>query len=255
MSHATSGGINRSMARVTLFSCCFFLSVSSTAQGGFLDRAKELLRGADSEALHDQELSQEQIGGGLKEALRLGTETVVAQLGARDGFNADPAIHIPLPASLDKLQSALERVGLGSSLNDLELRLNRAAEVATLKARELFLQAIDNMTLDDVMSIYRGPDDAATRYFQERMSEPLAAEMRPVVGESLADVGAVQSYDAAMDTYNSLPFVSPVDADLTDYVIERGMEGAFHYLAQEEAAIRSDPVKRTTELLQQVFGN
>ena len=255
MSRTTPSRIRNLLVRATLFSCCFSMSVSASAQRGFLDRAKEFLQRATSETPQDQELSEEAIGGGLKEALRVGTETVVAQLGARDGFNADSAIHIPLPASLDKVRSALDRVGLGSPLHDLELGLNRAAEVATPKARELFLQAIDNMTLDDVMSIYRGPDDAATRYFQAQMSEPLAAEMRPVVDESLADVGAARSYDAAMDTYNSLPFVSPVDTDLTDYVIEKGMEGTFHYLAQEEAAIRSDPVKRTTELLQQVFGN
>jgi hypothetical protein len=241
--------------RVTLLSCCFLISVSASAQGGFFDRAKELLRGASSDAPQDQELSQDEIGGGLKEALRVGTETVVAQLGEAGGFNSDPAIHIPLPGSLDNVQSALERVGLSSLLDDLERRLNRAAEVATPKARELFLQAITDMTLDDVMNIYQGPDDSATRYFQAQMSEPLAAEMRPVIDESLADVGAAQSYDSAMDRYNSLPFVPQVDADLTGYVVDRGMEGIFHYLAQEESAIRSDPVKRTTELLQQVFGN
>jgi len=255
MSRATPGRVHKLRVPATVFAGCFFLSVNTFAQGGFLDRAKELLRGADSEAPQDQELSQEEIGGGLKEALRVGTETVLAQLGETDGFNSDPAIHIPLPASLDTVQSALERVRLSSLLDDLELRLNRAAEVATPKARELFLQAISNMTLDDVMDVYRGPDDAATRYFQREMSEPLAAEMRPVVEESLADVGAAQSYDAAMDSYNSLPFVPQVDADLTGYVVEKGMEGIFHYLAQEEAAIRSDPIKRTTDLLEQVFGN
>lgn len=243
------------MLRVALFSCCLLFSVTTVAQGGFLDRAKELLRGASPEASQDQELSPDEIGGGLKEALRVGIETVVAQLGETDGFNSDPAIHIPLPGSLDNVQSAFRRVGLSSLLDDLELRLNRAAEAAAPKALELFLQAITDMTLDDVMSVYQGSDDSATRYFQAQMSEPLAAEMRPVIDESLADVGAAQSYDSALDRYNSLPFVPQVDADLTSYVVDKGMEGIFHYLAREEAAIRSDPVKRTTELLQKVFGN
>ncbi len=243
------------MLRATLILCCFFFSVSTAAQGSFFDRAKELLRGATSEAPQDPELSQEEIHGGLKEALRVGTETVVAQLGATGGFNADPAIHIPLPGGLDGVRSALGRVGLGSQLDDLELRINRAAEVATPKARALFLEAIANLTVDDVMRIYQGPDDSATRYFQTQMSEPLAVEMRPVIDESLANVAAAQSYNAVMDNYNSLPFVSEVDLDLTGYVVEKGMDGIFHYLALEEAAIRSNPVKRTTELLQQVFGH
>jgi hypothetical protein len=48
--------------------------------------------------------------------------------------------------------------------------------------------------------------------------------------------------------------VPDVKADLTTYVVEKGMDGIFHYIAVEEAAIRQNPAKRTTELLQRVFG-
>jgi hypothetical protein len=64
----------------------------------------------------------------------------------------------------------------------------------------------------------------------------------------------VQSYDAVMGQYRSLPLVPEVKTDLTGYVVDKGMDGIFHYLAQEEAAIRQNPAKRTTQLLQQVFG-
>ena len=134
------------------------------------------------------------------------------------------------------------------------MKLNRAAEVATPKAKELFSQAISEMTFEDVMNIYNGPDDAATRYFQKKMTPPLAREMQPVVDQSLAEVGAVQAYDKVMAEYRSMPFVPDVKADLTTYVVEKGMDGIFHYMAVEEAAIRQDPAKRTTELLQRVFG-
>jgi hypothetical protein len=139
-------------------------------------------------------------------------------------------------------------------LDDLELKLNRAAETAAPKAKALFAQTISGMSFEDVMNIYNGPDDAATRYFQEKMTPALAGEMKPIVEESLAEVGAVQSYDNVMGQYRAIPFVPDVKADLTTYVIEKGMDGIFHYLAVEEAAIRQNPVKRTTELLQRVFG-
>jgi len=32
------------------------------------------------------------------------------------------------------------------------------------------------------------------------------------------------------------------------------MDGIFYYMAKEEAAIRTDPAKRTTDLLKRVFG-
>ena len=105
--------------------------------------------------------SQAALADGLREALRVGTERVVSAIGKADGFNADPEIHIPLPNYLRDVQSALELIGAGSMGQDLELKLNRAAEAAAPEARELFVDSISQMTLDDVKAIYDGPDDAA----------------------------------------------------------------------------------------------
>ena len=218
---------------------------------GWLDKLKEKLAGSDTK---EQVLGADEIGNGLKEALRVGTETVVGNLGQTDGFNLDPLIHIPLPKQLDQVQNILGKIGMDSMLTDLELRLNRAAEIATPKARDLFVEAINDMTLDDAMAIYKGPDDSATQYFKSKMSVSLGLEMKPVVDESLADAGAVKMLDDVMQHYDSIPFVPKVETDLSDYVVQKGMDGIFHYLAKEEAAIRQDPVKRTTDILKRVFG-
>jgi len=231
------------------------LAGPATAQSGWWEKGKELLQGAPTKTLESGSLDNTTVAAGLKEALRVGTERVVGQLGRKDGFNADPAVHIPLPASLKSVQTGLNRVGMGRMLDDLELRLNRAAEAATPKAKELFLKAIQEMTLKDVTAIYHGPDDAATRYFEKKMSPSLAAEMGPVVEKSMAQVGAVQAYDSAMGQYRSLPWVPDVKTDLKTYVVDESLKGIFHYMAREEAAIRKDPARRTTELLRKVFGS
>ncbi|UCH73807.1 MAG: DUF4197 domain-containing protein [Rhodospirillales bacterium] len=191
---------------------------------------------------------------GLLEALRVGTARVVAQVGAIDGYNLDPAIHIPLPDSLRKVQSVLKSVGMSRYADDLELRLNRAAEAAAPEAKALFWQAIGEMTFDDVVQIFNGPDDAATRYFQRKMTPPLTRRMTPVVARSLAEVGAIRSYDAMIAQYKSVPFVPDVKADLTAYTVDRALDGLFYHVAREEEAIRNDPAARTTELLRKVFG-
>lgn len=248
------------MARVpfvlTITSIIMFVStLPADADTGWLDSAKKLwgeYGGASSES---GALSDGEIAAGLKEALSVGTDRVVSQLGAVNGFNTDPSIHIPLPDSLKTVQSTLNKVGMSGTMDDLELRLNRAAEAATPKAKKLFLASIRDMTLEDVRQIYEGPDDAATRYFQARMSRPLAQEMMPIVDDSLSEVGAIKAYDDAMKRYEAIPFVPDVKADLTGYVVDRGMQGIFYYLAKEEAAIRRDPLKRTSELLEKVFGN
>jgi hypothetical protein len=232
---------------------------TASAQMDWLKSGKELLgtatkspqKQADTQATI---LTNSEIAGGLKDALRVGTERVVGQLGQADGFYADPAIHIPLPDNMLKVKKALAAVGMSSMMDDLELKLNRAAEVATPPAKEIFLDSIETMTLDDVMAIYDGPDDAATRYFQDKMSAPLSEAMQPIVEQAINQVGAVQSYDAVMSQYSTLPFVPDVKADLNSYVVTEGMNGIFHYIAAEEAAIRENPVERTTDILKKVFG-
>jgi len=228
------------------------LNSSAMAAFDWLQKGRQLL-GTETGA-QNQTLSRQEIGAGLKEALRVGAERVVGQVGTLDGFNADPKIHIPLPESLDKARGMLAAIGYGSLFDDLELKLNRAAEAAAPEAKTLFLNAIEAMTLEDVQAIYNGPEDAATQYFRGKMSTPLSEKMRPIVDRSLAEVGALNSYDTAIGKYKTLPFVPDVKADLTDYVLAKGLDGIFYYLAREEAAIRQNPVKRTTELLQKVFG-
>lgn len=184
----------------------------------------------------------------------MGSENVVSKLGTMDGFNADPAVHIPLPEKLRTVKTMLSKVGMSQLADDLELKLNRAAEAATPKAKSLFLEAINDMTFEDVKTIYEGPENSATKYFQGKMSPALKEEMEPVVDNSLAQVGAVKAYDKVIGQYQTLPFVPDVKANLTEHVVQKGMEGIFHYLAKEEASIRKDPAKQTTELLKKVFG-
>ena len=228
------------------------LSPQVFAGNSWLNQGSKLLKsfGVGDKA---SELTIEEIGTGLKEALKVGSQNVVNQLGATDGFNTDSNIHIPLPASLNKVKSMLDKVGMSYLFENLELKLNRAAEAATPKAKQLFWNAISQMNFQDVNEIYNGPDDAATQYFKGKMSLDLAREMKPVIEDSLSEVGAVRSYDNMMKEYKSLPFVPDVKADMTDHVIEKGMDGIFYYMAKEEAAIRQNPARRTTELLKKVL--
>lgn len=226
-------------------------SVAANPFRGAGERLRDAFRRAPAEAIP---LSTDDIRAGLLEALRVGTERVVARVGAEDGFNADPDIHIPLPEQFAQVQAALRKVGAAGLADDLELRLNRAAETAAPEAKELFWTAISEMTIEDIEQIYKGPDDAATRYFQTKMTPALLERMRPVVERGLADAGAVQAYDRMMGRYERLPFVPDVKGELTDYALEETLDGLFFQLAKEEAAIRQDPKKRTTDLLQRVFG-
>jgi hypothetical protein len=234
---------------VLMLSGATLAGCQTTLGSGTLD-----LQSALSSAGLAAPLTDGEIGAGLKEALKVGTERVVAQVGALDGYYADPAIRIPLPGDLDKVHDVLTKIGFNKLTADLELKLNRAAERAAPEAKAVFWQAITEMTLQDVRTIWKGPDDAATQYFRRKMTAPLTQRFTPIVLDSMNEVGAIRSYDRMMAKYEAVPFVPDVKADLTRYTVGKSLDGLFYYVGKEEAAIRRDPAKRTTQLLQRVFG-
>ncbi|WP_051145082.1 DUF4197 domain-containing protein [Thiomicrorhabdus sp. Kp2] len=249
----------------TLTLCVTLTGLATHTQASWFDQGAELFKSiqestsdsktdSNTNSVIPSSLSTEEIQKAFKEALSKGSETVVNQLGVKDGFNADPKIHIPLPDSLKTVQSTLSQFGMGKYMDDVETKLNRAAEAATPEAKALFLQAIKDMSFDDVKKIYEGPKDSATQYLKSKTSPGIKEKMAPIVENSLNEVGAIKAYDTAISKYKDLPFVPDVKADLLDHVVTEGMNGMFYYIAQEEAAIRKDPVKQTTELLKKVFG-
>jgi len=231
------------------------LPAAVRAQNSWWQRTLEAFNGGEDGG---GGLAQSRIRKGLKEALRVATDSVIARVGEPGGYLRDPAIRIPLPGYLDDTRSVLRRVGAGSMLDDLEVRLNRAAEEAAPHGRELFVEAIAEMSVEDARDILEGPDDAATRYFQRTMTPDLRRTFRPVVDRELRRAGAIESLDRIAGRVEGVPFAPALGEEAQDRLVEHGVDGAlegiFHYLASEEAAIRNDPAKRTTDLLREVFG-
>ncbi len=195
------------------------------------------------------------IAGGLREALKIGSERVIGQVGVENGFFGDPKIKIPLPDTLEKVRGPLRLVGLSGQLDELEHSMNRAAEIASAEVLDLFTGAVEEMTIEDAKGILDGPQDAATQYFKEKTSGQLAERMRPFVDDGISRAGVVQAYDQIASKAGSLTLLADPKKDMSDFVLDKAMDGIFHYIAEEEAAIRANPAKRTTELLRQVFGN
>ncbi len=198
-------------------------------------------------------LSQDDIANGLKEALKIGAERVVARVGQKNGYLKDKKIHIALPVRFQKIHRTLKKIGMEKYTTELEIKMNRAAESAAPKAKKLFWQAIKDIRWQDVTEIYKGDNNAATKYFKRKMTPALNKMMRPLINTTLAKVGVVNAYNKALKKYHAIPFVPKVKEDLTGYVMQKTINGLFYYLAKEEAAIRQDPAKRTTQLLKRLF--
>ena len=252
-------------SRRLLLSAILAAAPAAAAAQSLLDQGKSLLQqeeGAAGEASPGASggtgasLSQSQIGAGLKDALKVASQRVVSRVGKVDGYNGDPAIRIPLPETLQKIQAPLKSVGAGGALDDLQLKMNRAAEQAAPKALNIFTNAASKLSITDARAILNGPPDAATQYFKRTTSDQLTASFRPIVDNSLSQVGAVKAFNGVKSQAASLPFGGEEvnKFNLTDFTVGKALDGLFHYLATEEAAIRSNPAARTTDLLKKVFG-
>jgi hypothetical protein len=193
------------------------------------------------------------ISGGLKEALSNGISKQVTKLTATDGFYKNQAVKILMPEELKKVDSGLRRIGLGSLADEGLKALNRAAEDAVKEATPIFVDAVRNMSFMDAKTILMGSENSATNYLQNSTSTALYGKFNPLIKNSFSKVGADKVWTNIINKYNSIPLVSKVNPDLTDYVTNQAMNGVFKMVAVEEKNIRTNLNSRTSVLLQRVF--
>ncbi len=198
-------------------------------------------------------LSNDEITAGLKEALQVGTEKAVGLVSQPDGFYQNPAIKIPLPESVQKVENLLRTAGYGEKVDAFELSMNRAAERAAPEAKSIFWDAISDMKFDDAQKILNGRDNEATLYFQDKTSARLQEVFKPIVKDAMGEVGVTRSYQDINEKITSLPFGKSASFDLDQYVTDGALKGLFKMLAEQERQIRTQPAARVTDLLQKVF--
>lgn len=200
------------------------------------------------------ELTTSEVANGLKEALVKGAEYSTDLASKTDGYFKNPALKIPFPPEIQKVETKLRQLGLNKPVDDFVLSMNRGAEKAATEATPIFVNAITNMTIEDAWAILKGEDDAATQYLKRTTGDQLKAKFKPIIQQSLETVNATKYYSDVTSIYNKIPLLEPVETDLTEYVNNLAIEGLFTLVAKEELDIRKDPIARTTELLKKVFG-
>ncbi len=199
-------------------------------------------------------LSKGDVTSGLREALSVSVDLAAKRLAARGGFSGDAAVRIPLPGVLREAQSRLQPFGMAGPLDDLQLKVNRAAEAAAPAAAKLVLDAIKSMTFEDALGVLRGGDHAATDLLRSRTETNLRETFRPYIDEALKGSGALAAVDGVLARYGEGRVRTNAKTWLADNATSGALDGLFYYVAREEQAIRRDPVKRTSDLLRKVFG-
>jgi hypothetical protein len=199
------------------------------------------------------ELSDVKIGSGLKDALKVGAENTVNLTGKTDGYFLNQAIKILMPEKLQTLEKGLRMVGYGPQVDEFVLSMNRAAEQAAPYAKQIFWDAIGEMTFEDARKILSGNETAATQYFKGKTTGKLTAAFQPLVEKSMNEVGVTKQYNELIGRYQAIPFVQSETFDINHYVVTKALDGLFHVLGEEERKIRTNPAARVTDLLKEVF--
>lgn len=195
------------------------------------------------------------IVSGLKDALSIGTERAVKNISQIDGYFGNEMIKILLPKEIQNVANLLRKAGFQKQVDEFILSMNRAAEKAAPAAISFFVDAIKEMTtFEDARKILNGGDTAATEYFKSKTQDKLYNAFKPIITDSMNQVGTTQAYKAMMSKYESIPFAKSASVDLDHYVTIKALEGLFYMVGQEEAKIRKDPSARVTDLLKTVFG-
>jgi uncharacterized protein DUF4197 len=191
---------------------------------------------------------------GLKAALEKGSAAAVSSLGRTDGFFGNPEVKIPLPESLRRAEKMMRRFGMGRQADELILTLNRAAEAAVPEARQLFVDSVRKMTVQDAKAILQGGDTSGTEYFRRTTEGELRRRFLPIVEQATQKVGLARQYENYADKGVALGVVKKEDADLDAYVTEKALDGLFLVLGEEEKKIRKDPIGAGTRIIRKVFG-
>ncbi len=200
-------------------------------------------------------LTSGEIINALKDALMQGTNNSTLKASALDGFNKNPKIRIPFPPAAVKVKEWAIKFGMKDKIDKFEETLNRAAEEAAKGAGTIFVDAVKTMTIGDGLSILKGADTSATNYLRKKCTAPLNVKFKPTVHNATEKVKITQYWNPIITAYNKLPNHDDINPDLDQYVCDRGIDGLFKLIGEEETKIRIDPVARATDIMKKVFGS
>ncbi len=216
-------------------------------------------------ALKSNELTNEEVIQGLKEALTVGTDSSSTKLSEKDGYYMDLAVKIFLPQEAQVIYDRIGSIPGGTDLLEKTIQaVKRAAEDAASEAKPIFVDAITSMTIADGFDILKGNDSAATMYLKDKTYNPLRDAFQPKIKNSLSkplifDISAEESYSKLIDLYNTASlggflFDKITTNTLSEHVTRKGLDGLFLKVAEQEEKIRHNPLEQVTDLLKRVFG-
>ena len=191
-------------------------------------------------------LTEADVISGLKEALSTGARNSAQRLAAENGYYGDAAVKI-LPPEAQIIVDISRIPGGEKMVEDVVLRINRAAEDAAKEAAPIFVNSITSMSIADAWGILKGADNAATTYLRNTTYKELYNLYKPKIQVStekkMQGISTKDSWNTLTTRWNTLANslagrvgnLKPVNTDLDDYLTNMALTGMFSKVEAEEA--------------------
>ena len=200
------------------------------------------------------DLSNQDASRGIKGALSEGADSAISKLGMPGGFSNNPKVKIPLPPALDEVAKGMRLMGRGKDADELVAAMNSAAEQAVPQAKELMVNAVKTMSVEDGKKILTGGDESVTEFFRSKTAAPLAVKFLPIVKQSTDKVGLAQKYNQVAGQGAKLGLLKGDSANIEQYVTDKTLDGLYAMIGEEEKAIRQNPAAAGSAIVSKVFG-
>jgi hypothetical protein len=133
--------------------------------------------------------------------------------------------------------------------------MNRAAEAAVPHARQLFIDTVRSLSVEDALRLVRSSSPtAATDFFATKTRVPLGERFLPIVTRATEQVKLAERYNAVAGRAASVGLIRADQADVQQHVTAKALDGLFFMIGEEEKKIRADPLKTGSAILRRVFG-
>jgi hypothetical protein len=199
------------------------------------------------------DLTNRDAAQGIKGALIQGADSAIGKLGVPGGFLNNPKVKIPLPPALDELAKGMRMIGRSKDADELVVAMNQAAEQAVSEAKELMVNAVKSMSIEDAKKILTGGDNSVTQFFRAKTAAPLAVKFLPIVKRATDRVGLAQKYDQFAAEGAKLGLVKGDAANIEQYVTDKTLDGLYLMIGEEERAIRQNPAAAASAIVSKVF--
>jgi hypothetical protein len=198
-------------------------------------------------------LTNQDASRGIKGALNEGAASAISKLGVPGGFMNNPKVKIPLPPALEEISKGMRMMGRGKDADELVATMNQAAEQAVPEAKELMVNAVKTMSVEDAKGILTGGDDSVTKFFRVKTAGPLAVKFLPIVKHTTDRLGLAQKYDQLAGQGAKLGLIKGDAGNIEQYVTDKALDGLYVMVGEEEHTIRQNPAAAGSAIVSKVF--